>query len=196
MPFDNFMTPPNLVEDIRSVLGTIDVDPASCSVAQKYIKSRYYYVHPDDACEGALVDGLHPNHHWRGNIFLNPPYSKGNIDDFVDKAYREYMNWNVQRMIVLVNSSTDTNWYAKLLSISSSVLLWKGRIKFWKMFDGEAHEKWIGQKELERGGNKKGNSPRFLNTLFYIGDDEGNKRFRHVFKDKGSILTSVSRDKR
>lgn len=203
MPFDEWMTDPKVIELARATMGSIDFDPASNMVAQRYVKAHSFCVHPDEynvvdfIKYDVLRDGL--DQVWHGNVWCNPPYSAGNIDRFVDKAIDE---WNgsialldddyysrsrcIQQMMILVNSATDTKWYHKLLEHSSCTLLWRGRIKFWKIQDGKAHEKWEGEKSKEKGLGKIGNAPRYLNTLFYFGSSV--ERFKETFKEKGTFI--------
>jgi len=202
MPFDNWMTDPKVIELARVTMGSIDFDPASNMIAQQYVKAHTFCVHPNDykvtdfIKHDVLCDGLDQN--WKGNVWLNPPYSIGNIDRFVDKAIFEWHAYDagnelsgseyVKQMMILVNSATDTKWYHRLLDCSDCVLLWRGRIKFWKIQDGKAHEKWEGEKSKEKGLGKIGNAPRYLNTLFYFGSVQGILRFKEVFKEKGTFL--------
>ena len=191
MPFDDWMTNPSVINMADKMLGGIDFDPASNWVAQQYVRANTFCVTPTEYA------AMRPNWHgnvkrdglwetWSGNVWLNPPYSAGNIDRFTDKALIEWKLNHPTQMIVLVNSATDAKWYHKLLKASSCTLFWKGRIKFWKIFDGKAHEKWEGQKSKEKGIGKIGNSPRYLNTLFYFGDNVD--RFHHIFDGKGTFM--------
>lgn len=203
MPFDNWMTDPKVIELVRATMESIDFDPATNYIAQKYVKASTFCVHPDDfnvidtISADVLCNGL--DQIWSGNVWLNPPYSAGNIDKFVDKAIMEWndsielLNDNqyntsrcVLQMMILVNSATDSKWYHKLLEHASCTLLWRGRIKFWKMENGKAHEKWEGIKSKEKGLGKIGNSPRYLNTLFYFGSNT--ERFKEVFTGKGTFM--------
>lgn len=191
MAYDEWMTNPNVIELVREAMGSIDYDPASNFVAQQYIKATEYCIAPNDGVDipedisgQCYVNGLTRN--WQGNVFLNPPYSTGNIDRFVAKSLDEWAHPRVNQMIILVNSATDTAWYHRLLAESNVVLLWRGRIKFWKIENGQVHEKWEGVKSKEAGLGKVGNSPRYLNTLFYFGSHTD--RFRSVFENKGTFL--------
>ena len=192
MSRDCWMTPPNVIELVRQAMGSIDYDPASNHVAQEYVKATHYCIHPNEPVAKTPfchVNGLAQN--WDGNVFCNPPYSRGNIDKFVGKFFDQWMSDAYienpsKQAIFLVNSQTDTAWYHDLLEMHPIVLLWRGRMKFWKIFDGKAHEKWEGELSKEKGLGKVGNSPRFLNTLMYFG--ERKERFIRVFKDKGTFL--------
>ncbi len=56
-------TPVDIVEAARAVMGRIDLDPASCELANTYIKASMFY--------DEQADGLRRN--WSGRVFLNPP---------------------------------------------------------------------------------------------------------------------------
>lgn len=56
-------TPVEIVEAARSVLGVIDLDPASCLEAQRVVKAERFFTRG--------VNGLVQP--WRGRVFLNPP---------------------------------------------------------------------------------------------------------------------------
>ena len=51
------------MDPIREVLGTIDLDPASCGKANDIIRADVYF---DESVDGLATE-------WNGNIFLNPP---------------------------------------------------------------------------------------------------------------------------
>lgn len=199
MSFDEWLTEPSIIELARATMGSIDFDPASNIVAQEYVKAGTYCSLEDKELfiPNRLYDGL--KQEWHGNVWLNPPYSRDNIDAFVDEAIDQWhkdkeINLRkldngelyVKQMMILVNSATDARWYHMLLKYSNVILLWRGRIKFWKIENGKAHEKWIGQVAKEKGSDKESNSPRYLNTMFYMGNNVD--RFKEVFKGKGTFL--------
>lgn len=202
--FDEWMTPPDILTLARETMGSIDFDPASNHIAQRYVKATTYCVAPNDYSSvrnRAITPGeLRVNgdqRRWAGNVWCNPPYSAGNIDMFVRHAV--FSEWNrdpiyrskdfVSQMMFLVNSATDSRWYHDLLANCSVLLLWRGRIKFWKMFDGTAHEKWEGEKSKAEGKGKKGNNPRYLSSLFYFGrTSEQIDNFCHLWQEKGTIV--------
>jgi len=59
-------TPEWVAELARRVMGSIDLDPASCDVAQRTIKALEYYTREDDGLAKP----------WVGNVFCNPPYGR------------------------------------------------------------------------------------------------------------------------
>lgn len=56
-------TPPHIVEAARSTLGRIELDPASCVEANRFVQADRWIGLPDD---GLAVE-------WSGRVFLNPP---------------------------------------------------------------------------------------------------------------------------
>jgi ParB family chromosome partitioning protein len=117
---DEWYTPASVVEPARAVLGSIDLDPASCATAQWVVKASHYYTKADN--------GL--TQPWYGNVFLNPPYSMPLIVDFVDKVLAEYTAGNITAAIILTNNATDTTWAQKLLAYP--VCFHRGRVRFWQ----------------------------------------------------------------
>lgn len=56
-------TPPSIVEPARATMGDLDLDPASCELANTVVQAARYYT--------SRCNGLGP--HWEGRVFLNPP---------------------------------------------------------------------------------------------------------------------------
>lgn len=56
-------SPREIVEASRELLGGIDLDPASCAVANETVRAKKFFTRDDD--------GLAQK--WRGLVFLNPP---------------------------------------------------------------------------------------------------------------------------
>ena len=106
MSNDEWRTPPKYVEMARRAMGGIDVDPASSDIAQETVKAREdYYTERDN--------GLYQI--WRGNVWLNPPYSAQKIHAFTLKLLYEYESGSTKQAVVLTNSATDTQWFHMLL---------------------------------------------------------------------------------
>lgn len=78
------------------------------------------YFTPED-------DGLHRN--WVGHrVFMNPPYSRGNIDQWVEKCYWERND--AQVIVALLPVSTSSKWFHQWIWNKSELRFLQGRIKF------------------------------------------------------------------
>jgi phage N-6-adenine-methyltransferase len=104
----------------KEVLGTIDLDPASSEIAQRNVKAKTYYTIDDN--------GL--SQEWFGNVWMNPPYTGGLIDQFIEKLRSHVSASEVEQAIVLVNNATETKWFQSLSSVSSAICFPAGRIRF------------------------------------------------------------------
>ena len=63
-------TPEPIVEAARSVLGVIELDPASCTLGQEVVKAIAWYGPGSELAEDGLAEP------WMGKVFLNPPGGK------------------------------------------------------------------------------------------------------------------------
>jgi hypothetical protein len=75
---------------------------------------------------------------WEGRVWLNPPYSKGAKEAFLDRLAAHGTG------TALVPASTDTAWFAKAFQQASAVLLVTGRINFTRP---------LNKKSANAGGN-------------------------------------------
>lgn len=118
---DEWYTPDEYLESARKVLGKIDLDPASTSVAQEIIQAKKFYTKDDD--------GL--TKRWFGTVWLNPPYSYPLVELFTSHAIKQYEKGNVKAAIVLTNNCTDAAWFQSLVE-RFPVCFTRGRISFWQ----------------------------------------------------------------
>ena len=117
---NEWYTPAHFVEAARSVMGTIDLDPASSEVANQTVKATQFFTSEDSGLEKV----------WRGRVFLNPPYAQPLIAQFIEKAVEQFCQGHVSEAIVLVNNGTDTAWGQALLGSAAAVCFPKSRIRF------------------------------------------------------------------
>lgn len=153
---NEWSTPSEYIEAARTVMSSIDLDPASSNYAQRTVKATVYYSKNGN---GLLLP-------WRGNVWLNPPYSQPLISQFVDKALDEYEIDNVESMIILVNNATDTKWFHRLLAKGLACFT-RGRVKF--------HHPERDSQTARQG-----------QVVFYLGPDPF--RFLEVFCQFGYVL--------
>jgi len=80
-----------------------------------------------DPCPlNAKVDGLKID--WKGNIFVNPPYSQ--IKTWLEKAHEELNKGNAENIVFLTFANTDTKWFHDLVLDKAEIRFIKGRLKF------------------------------------------------------------------
>lgn len=149
---NEWYTPIEFINAAREVMGSIDLDPASCEAANKTVQATKIFTINDDGLK----------QHWRGNVWLNPPYASDLIGKFADKV-AESKN-DIQQAIILVNNATETGWFNTLISVASAVVFPKSRVKFY-MADGKTGAPLQGQ------------------AFIYVGDNP--QRFLDVFKAFG-----------
>jgi phage N-6-adenine-methyltransferase len=137
---NEWYTPKEFIEAARSAMGSIDLDPASNDIANEIVKAETYYT--------VETNGL--DKEWTGNVWMNPPYASDLIGKFVDKLIEQRENY--KQAIILVNNATETEWFNKLISISSAVCFPKSRVKFY-MPDGKTGAPLQGQAVLYVGKN-------------------------------------------
>jgi ParB family chromosome partitioning protein len=94
---DERYTPPWLAELARQVLGAIDLDPASCAIANQTIGAAAYY----DKAQSGL------DQPWAGRVWLNPPYSTPR--PWAERLIREYARGHVTAALLLLNADPGTH---------------------------------------------------------------------------------------
>lgn len=164
-------TPIWVADFVRDVFGgSIDLDPASCLLANEVVQARRIYTIDDDALTQS----------WAAkSVFFNPPYGSGLIAPMISKFISELPN--IDQAIVLVNSATTTRWYQSLLQRCDAFLMPSARINFWTA-EG-CPENW--SLKLDYRSNPPGGN-RYDQTIFYFG---GNV---HRFVDGGKSIGTVA----
>lgn len=155
---NEWYTPPRFLEAARDVLGSIDLDPASCDTANKQVQAERFYTADDNGLEQS----------WTGNVWMNPPYAQPLIEEFCIKLVEEYKANNVKAAIVLVNNATETKWAQALMSVCSAICYPASRIKF-----------------LDTQGKPKG-APLQGQMIFYMGDSP--REFNATFSVFGRAI--------
>lgn len=159
---DDWHTPIVFIDDARKVMGSIDLDPFSSVEANAAIGAARIFTLADNAMGREWADPA------TRNVWMNPPYSKGASSKAVDKFLDEYDVGSFDQAIVLMNASTDTNWFHRLGTVASAICLTKGRISF------------IGTGGKATSGNTKGQ------VFFYFGKQVD--KFDAVFSQHGMVL--------
>ena len=116
---DTWNTPAPLVALVRTVMGAIDMDPASNDAAQAVVQAETFYT--------LETNGL--AHEWHGRVYLNPPYS--NVAPFVSKLLVELDAGRATEVTVLVNARSSSEWFQTLAARGWRCEL-RQRVKFWR----------------------------------------------------------------
>jgi ParB family chromosome partitioning protein len=115
---NDWRTPRKYLDAARTVMGAIDLDPASGEEANETVKAAKIYTEADNG----LVQP------WKGRVWLNPPYG-GEAKLFVERLLKEYQVGNVTAACVLLNSHpTETKWFQGLFDYLICFI--HGRIHF------------------------------------------------------------------
>ena len=156
-----WFTPSTVIEAARELLGSFDLDPASCAEANETVGAAAFYTQADD--------GLSLS--WHGRVWCNPPY--GRDDDSVSNqakwsAYMadEYDAGNVEAGCLLVTFVPDRLWFERLWDYP--MCAFRNRLKF-----------------RTPGGNVPG-SPTSANVVVYFGEDV--EAFARIFSRFGRVL--------
>lgn len=154
----NWHTPQYIIEAARSVMGTIDCDPASCLIANQNVKANIFFDSETNGLENK----------WFGSVWLNPPYSSGMMQLFSDAIVEKFLSKEISSACVLVNNATETAWFKKMADIANSFCFLSGRVKY---LNSE---------------NIPTNTPLQGQVVLYFGDNS--EKFKLVFSSLGMVL--------
>ena len=157
---NEWYTPREYIDAARQVLGAIDLDPASSDEANSVVQASRYFTLADD--------GL--SKRWQGRVWMNPPYSRPEIEQFVAKLASSVADRDVPAAVVLVNNATETEWFATLGAHAAAICFPSGRVRFWQP------------------GNESA-SPLQGQAVIYIGDAP--QAFARTFRPFGAVLFAV-----
>jgi ParB-like chromosome segregation protein Spo0J len=155
---NEWYTPPAYLDAARDAMGSIDLDPASCEVANETVKAGTFYT--------AESDGL--SKPWQGSVWMNPPYAQPLIAQFSEAVAEKFDSGEITQACVLVNNATETGWFQRMLQSSAAVCLLKGRVRF-----------------LDPEGNPSG-APLQGQAVLYLGGHVS--RFVRAFGGLGHVL--------
>lgn len=164
-------TPPTYIEAARQVLGSIDLDPASCEEANRIVKANRYFTKEQNGLD----------QEWKAKTcWLNPPYGrtfrmaatrKSTIALFIEKLLYHYAKGDIEQAIVLTTTEVNAKWFYPLLQFP--VCFPDHRIKF------------IVPVKLERGIY----SQMFGSCFTYLGPDK--QKFVDVFQKFGVVVERI-----
>lgn len=149
-------TPPHIIDCVRNILGTIDVDPASSLIANLTVKAKRFFTKENDILIPTLnrcwgICDENDNYIKPSKLFMNHPYSRTNNPLWINKLVKEYIEGWVEEGICLVFSSTSEGWFQPLYDYPICFI--EGRVK-----------------HMDENGIKTGSSPKG-SCLVYFGKD-------------------------
>lgn len=115
---DHYNTPWWVLEPIYDFAGYFSLDP--CWNARSLVPADHLY--------GVKEDGLAQP--WFGKVFYNPPYSRGNLWRWTQKAIWEYETGATDESFGLVPADTSAGWLQEAMPRASALLFYKRRIRF------------------------------------------------------------------
>lgn len=141
---NEWYTPEEYINAARSVMGRIDLDPATSEIANRVVKADEYFTAEDNGLD----------QHWTGKVWMNPPYSDDLIGGFAEKIAKHFEDGDVTEAIVLVNNGTETRWFQRMAQVASCICFPKTRVKFWRPQDEKTASPLQGQAILYFGTKK------------------------------------------
>lgn len=160
---NEWYTPTRYIEAVRQVLGTIDLDPASCEMANQTIQAERFFSDNDDGLA----------HEWQGTVFLNPPYGKdggeSNAGKWTRHLIEQYRKGNTAEAILLVNAFTESGWFKPLFDFP--ICFTDHRIKFYRP-------------------GAEANQPAHGSAFVYLGKDIDG--FARVFSEFGTVVARLA----
>lgn len=171
---NEWYTPAKYVDAAREVMGGIDLDPASCEMANRTVKAVRYYTKE----ENGLAQEWHAK-----TVWLNPPYGrihpeqKGSTKSyqplFILKLLEAYGRGNIEQAICLtIGTSCFMRWFQPLWDFP--LCFHDGRIIF-DMPDGTQSDFGFG------------------NIIAYLGPNES--LFTEHFSQFGRIVRTIDTPK-
>jgi len=103
-----WFTPSRYIEAARLIMGGIDIDPASCELANQMVRATAIYTKETNGYDKR----------WYGRVWLNPPYGhddkKGNQARWSARLIEQYQAGITTQAVLLVNAVTDRKWFQPL----------------------------------------------------------------------------------
>ena len=111
---DEWYTPKWIIDALVMGEGKFDLDP--CSPPKRLFEIAGKYYTKED-------NGL--TKEWRGNVWLNPPYSRKLVVKFIEKLAK-----HGKGIALLFNRMDTALWHDVIFPTADAMLIMRGRVKF------------------------------------------------------------------
>lgn len=98
-------TPSPIIEAARKTMGSIDLDPFSCELANETVMARRFF--------SAEEDGWQQD--WYGNVFCNYPFGRKTNPLIAGKCIGEFVSGKVDNICLISFASTSEAWFRPLM---------------------------------------------------------------------------------
>jgi len=163
---EEWYTPNMYMQDVKSVIGAIDLDPCSCEYANRTVQAKSYITREQNALQLQWDKVI--------TLYANPPYSTGVISKFVNCILQHYAANGFQHGIILINNVSDTKYWQHLAATSAMFCSTNHRIAF-----------------VDKNGNRQKANTRGQ-TIFLLSNTVAiQKKFVQSFAKYGVIATCI-----
>jgi hypothetical protein len=111
-----WLTPEVYLASVKKVLGPIWLDPFSTEEGNSKVEALHYFPLEEDAFE---QDWCIPGH--ARSAFMNPQYGPDIEEHAVLRFVEEYEKGSFEVGIILIDNSTDANWFQTALRMVSAI---------------------------------------------------------------------------
>lgn len=98
-------TPERITAAARKAMGGIDLDPASCELANRNVGATSYLTKEDDGLQ----------QRWYGRVWLNHPFSRKWNSAWISKLVRSFESGDIEQACCITFASTSEAWFTPLL---------------------------------------------------------------------------------
>lgn len=97
-------TPEQIIDAAHQTMGSIDLDPASCAIANETVRAVRYFTN--------AADGLGQS--WHGNVWLNHPFGRTTNKPWIEWLTYQYALGNVKQACCITFACTSEQWFQPL----------------------------------------------------------------------------------
>ena len=117
----DFWTPPEVYRQAMNLFNEgRDADLDAAASPENTLCERFF----------SLEKSAFENTWSAGTVWMNPPYSRSIMADFIERAWHQLKGHHCERVIMLLPARTCTQWFKKLVDRGASFCFITGRLNF------------------------------------------------------------------